>query len=208
MPKAAVKRGEVCLDFLIATHNLKKREELQRILAPLGVRVLLADEIGVDLIEVEETGTTFYENALLKAKGGCKDSSLACIADDSGLVVDALDGRPGVYSARYGGEDLPYPEKMAKLVAELDGVPLEKRTARFVSCVVCAFPDGTVLTAEGKCEGWIGYEPKGDNGFGFDPIFYTENGSFAELSAEQKDAISHRGNALRAFADILAEHLK
>ena len=114
----------------------------------------------------------------------------------------------GLLPARYGGEDLPYPEKMAKLVAELDGVPLEKRTARFVSCVVCAFPDGTVLTAEGKCEVWIGYEPKGDNGFGFDPIFYTENGSFAELSAEQKDAVSHRGNALRAFADILAEHLK
>jgi len=196
------------LDFLIATHNLKKREELQRILAPLGVRVLLADEIGVDLVEAEETGTTFYENAKIKAASGCKDSSLACIADDSGLVVDALDGRPGVYSARYGGEDLPYPEKMAMLVKELDGVPTEKRTARFVSCVVCVFPDGSELVAEGKCEGYIGYEPKGDNGFGFDPIFYTENGSFAELSAEQKDAISHRGNALRSFSEKLAEKLK
>lgn len=196
------------MDFLIATHNLKKREELQRILAPLGVRVLLADEIGVNLTEAEETGETFYENALIKAESGCKDSSLACIADDSGLVVDALDGRPGVYSARYGGEDLPYPEKMAMLVKELDGVPLKKRTARFVSNVVCVFPNGDILTADGKCEGWIGYEPKGDNGFGFDPIFYTENGSFAELTAEQKDDVSHRGNALRSFAEKLEEYLK
>ena len=196
------------MDFLIATHNLKKREEIQRILSPLGVRVLLADEIGVKLREAEENGSTFYENALIKAKSGCADSQMACIADDSGLMVDAMDGRPGVFTARYGGESMPYSEKIAKMTAELDGVPTEKRTARFVSTIVCACPDGTILSAEGKCEGYIGYTPAGENGFGFDPIFYIENQSFAQLTAAQKDAVSHRGNALRAFAEKLEEYLK
>ncbi len=193
------------MDFLVASHNLKKREELQRILAPMGISVYLDFEAGVILNEVEETGTTFEENALLKARSGCADSMMPCIADDSGLCVDALDGRPGVYSARYCGEDTPYPEKMAHLIAELEGVPEEKRTARFVSVAACAFPDGTSFTVRGTCEGYIGYEQRGDNGFGFDPVFMVGDRSFAELSAAEKDAISHRGNSLRKLAEKLKE---
>lgn len=193
------------MDFLIATHNMKKREELHRILSPLGVNVFLDYEKGIELPEVEETGETFSENALLKARSGCVESGMPCIADDSGLVVDALDGRPGVYSARYMGENTPYPERMAHLVKELEGVPDEKRTARFVAVTACVFPDGREFTVAGTCEGKIGYEPRGINGFGFDPIFYVGEKTFAELSAEEKDAISHRGNSLRALKEKLAE---
>ena len=193
------------MDYLIATHNMKKREELHRILSPLGIRVVLASEIGTDLTEVEETGETFEENALLKAVSGCRDSGLPCVADDSGLCVDALDGRPGVYSARYCGEETPYPEKMAHLLDEMKDVPPEKRTARFVSVAACAFPDGTSFTVRGTCEGTIGYEQRGDNGFGFDPVFMVGNRSFAELTAAEKDAISHRGNSLRKLSEKLKE---
>lgn len=195
------------MDFLIATHNMKKREELHRILSPLGINVFLDFEKGITLSEVEETGETFSENALLKARSGCKESGMPCIADDSGLMVDALDGRPGVYSARYMGEDTPYSEKMAGLVKELEGVPEKERTARFVSCAAVVFPDGREYTVNGICEGIIGYEPKGENGFGFDPIFYVGEKSFAEFSAEEKDAVSHRGNSLRALKEKLAEIL-
>ena len=196
-----------CLDFLIATHNKKKREELHRILSPLGINVFLDFEKGIELSDVEETGETFTENAFLKARSGCKESGLPCIADDSGLVVDALDGRPGVYSARYMGEDTPYPEKMAHLVKELEGVEDEKRTARFISVAAVVFPDGREYAVSGACEGKIGYEPKGENGFGFDPIFMVGERSFAELSAEEKDAVSHRGNSLRALKEKLEEIL-
>ncbi len=195
------------MDFLIATHNMKKREELHRILAPLGVSVFLDYEKGISLTDVEETGETFEENAFLKARSGCKESGMPCIADDSGLMVDALDGRPGVYSARYMGENTPYPEKMAHLIKELDGVPDEKRSARFVSCAAVVFPDGREFSVTGVCEGAIGYEPKGENGFGFDPVFMVGERSFAQLSAEEKDAISHRGNSLRALKEKLSEIL-
>ncbi len=193
------------MDFLIATHNMKKREELHRILSPLGVNVYLDYEKGIKLTDVEETGETFEENALLKARSGCKESGMPCIADDSGLMVDALDGRPGVYSARYMGENTPYPEKMAHLVSELEGVRDEDRTARFVSVAALVFPDGREYTVKGTCEGKIGYEPKGENGFGFDPIFYVGEKTFAQLTAEEKDAISHRGNSLRALKEKIAE---
>lgn len=193
------------MDFLIATHNMKKREELHRILSPLGINVFLDYEKGIELSDVEETGETFEENAFLKARSGCKESGMPCIADDSGLMVDALDGRPGVYSARYMGEETPYIEKMAGLVKELEGVSDEDRTARFVSCAAVVFPDGREFSVIGTCEGKIGYEPKGANGFGFDPIFMTGEKSFAELSAEEKDAISHRGNSLRKLKEKLSE---
>lgn len=193
------------MDFLIATHNMKKREELHRILSPLGVNVYLDYEKGIKLTDVEETGETFEENALLKARSGCKESGMPCIADDSGLMVDALDGRPGVYSARYMGENTPYPEKMAHLVSELEGVEDEDRTARFVSVAALVFPDGREYTVRGTCEGKIGYEPKGENGFGFDPIFYVGEKTFAQLTAEEKDAVSHRGNSLRALKEKIAE---
>lgn len=196
------------MDFLIATHNMGKRDELQRILLPLGIKVHVAEEIGVNLVEAEETGETFEENAMIKALSALKDSGMPCIADDSGLVVDALGGRPGVYTARYGGEDMSYTDKIKMLVDELKDVPDEKRTARFVSCIACVFPDGRKLAVRGECEGKIGYTPYGNGGFGFDPIFYYSGKSFAALSAGDKDAVSHRGNSLRKLAEVLPEYIK
>lgn len=202
------KKGKDSLDYLIATHNMKKREELQRILAPLGIRVFIDSEIGISLTDIEETGTTFEENALLKASSGCRQSGMPCIADDSGLCVDALDGRPGVYTARYCGENTPYPEKMNRLINELDGVPDEKRTAYFVSTIAVCYPDGESFTVRGECHGKIGYDMAGENGFGFDPVFYVGDKSFAQLSKDEKDAVSHRGNSLRKLALKLSEEGK
>lgn len=196
------------MDFLIATHNLKKQKELQRVLGPLGIRVLTADEAGLALPEVEETGETFRENALLKARSGCETGKMPCIADDSGLCVDALDGAPGVYSARFAGVHGDDRRNNEKLLKELEAVEPKSRTARFVSCVACVFPDGRELTVEGECKGLIGYEPKGDGGFGYDPLFYVGDRSFAELTPNEKDAISHRGNALRKLADELPRYLE
>ena len=196
------------MDFLIATHNMKKRDELQRILSPLGVHVLTADEAGVDLTDVEETGTTFEENALLKARSGCKEGKMPCIADDSGLCVDALDGAPGVYSARFAGEHGNDDKNNEKLLSLLSDVPPEKRTARFVRTVACVFPDGRELVVRGECEGKIGYEKRGENGFGYDPLFYVGERTFAEFTPEEKDAVSHRGNALRALTEALPAYLE
>ena len=196
------------MKFLIATHNIKKRDELSRILRPLGIDAVIASDIGKEITDAEETGVTFAENARIKALSGCKETGLPCIADDSGLCVDALDGRPGVYSARYaGGHDTPYPHKIAVLLDEMKDVPDQKRTARFVSAVCCVFPDGRELCVEGKCEGKIGFLPKGDNGFGFDPIFFVGEKSFAELTAEEKDKISHRGKSLTLLSEKLPEFI-
>lgn len=187
---------------------MKKQAEMQRILSPLGVEVLTAEMAGVTLTDVEETGATFEENAVLKAENGCRESGLPCIADDSGLSVDFLGGEPGVYSARYCGKHGDDEANIQKLLKKLEGVPEEKRTARFVSVVCVCFPDGRKLTVDGKCEGKIGFEKHGDNGFGYDPVFMVGQKSFAELSAEAKDKISHRGNALRKLAQVLPEYLK
>lgn len=196
------------MKFIIATHNMKKQAEMQRILSPLGVEVLTAEMAGVTLTDVEETGATFEENAVLKAENGCSESGLPCIADDSGLSVDFLGGEPGVYSARYSGTHGDDEANIQKLLKKLEGVPEEKRTARFVSVVCVCFPDGRELTVDGKCEGKIGFEKHGDNGFGYDPVFMVGKKSFAELSADEKDKISHRGNALRRLVRILPEYLK
>lgn len=196
------------MKFIIATHNMKKQAEMQRILSPLGVEVLTAEMAGVTLTDVEETGATFEENAVLKAENGCRESGLPCIADDSGLSVDFLGGEPGVYSARYSGKHGDDEANIQKLLKKLEGVPEEKRAARFVSVVCVCFPDGRKLTVDGKCEGKIGFEKHGDNGFGYDPVFMVGQKSFAELSADEKDKISHRGNALRKLAQVLPEYLK
>lgn len=196
------------MKFIIATHNMKKQAEMQRILSPLGVEVLTAEMAGVTLTDVEETGATFEENAVLKAENGCRESGLPCIADDSGLSVDFLGGEPGVYSARYSGTHGDDEANIQKLLKKLEGVPEEKRTARFVSVVCVCFPDGRKLTVDGKCEGKIGFEKHGDNGFSYDPVFMVGKKSFAELSADEKDKISHRGNALRRLVRILPEYLK
>lgn len=194
------------MDYLIATHNMKKRAELQRILAPLNIRVLLAEEAGVMLTDVEETGETFEENALLKANSGCLESGIPCVADDSGLCVDALGGAPGIYSARYGGEHGNDENNIKVLLKALEDVPADKRTARFVSVVCCVYPDGSRLVVRGECEGMIGFEEKGNGGFGYDPVFLPigmDGRTMAELSADEKDLISHRGKAVAALANAI-----
>ena len=189
------------MKFVIATHNTHKLEELQRILLPLGIEAV----IDPDLPDVEETGVTFAENAFIKAADACRFTGLPAIADDSGLMVDALGGEPGVYSARYA----PVGSRKATVLKKLEGLPLTERGAQFVSAVCCVFPNGDTVTAEGICRGHIGLEARGEGGFGYDPIFVTESGlTFAELSPEGKDAISHRGVALREFQPRLAEYLK
>lgn len=195
------------MQFILATHNKKKCAEMQRILAPLGVEVLTAEMAGIELTDVEETGATFEENAFLKANGGCKESGMPCIADDSGLCVDALGGEPGVYSARYSGEHGDDEANIIKLLQNMKDVPYEKRTARFVSSICVCFPDGRTLSIEGKCEGKIGYEKIGNGGFGYDPVFMVGEKSFAELTSDEKDAISHRGNALRELVRVLPEYI-
>ena len=193
------------MKYIIATHNMKKRNELARILGPLGGDILTAEQAGVELTDVEETGTTFEENARLKSRSGCEESGMPCIGDDSGLMVDALDGAPGVYSARYAGDHGNDPANIALLLENLKDIPDDKRTARFVCTICCTYPDGKEIVVNGTCEGKIGYAPKGDGGFGYDPVFMVGDKSFAELTAEEKDKISHRGNALKALAKALAE---
>ena len=197
------------MDFLIATHNMKKRAELERILKPIGVRVLLAEEAGVELTDVEETGVTFEENAFLKADSGCKESGMPCIADDSGLAVDALDGAPGVYSARYAGEHGNDEKNNELLLKNLFDIPMDKRTARFRTVVTCAFPDGTYFQVDGCCEGRILRAPEGSGGFGYDPLFWYApfEKTFASLTPEEKNAVSHRGKAMRKFAEELPGEL-
>ena len=197
------------MQYIVATHNPKKLIEISRILEPLGIDGVTDKTLGISLTEVEETGTTFEENAYLKAASACKESGLPAIADDSGLMVDALNGAPGVYSARYAGEGATDAQLVEKILRELSGLKKEDRTAKFVSVVCCVFPNGDVLTARGECPGWIGFEPLGDGGFGYDPVFVVEGGkTYAELSAEEKDAISHRGNAMRLFREKLMTYLK
>lgn len=191
------------MKIIIATHNKHKLQEMSRILSPMGYEVVTDTDIGIELSDVEENGETFLDNARIKAQAGCKESGLACIADDSGLCVDALDGAPGVFSARYSGVHGDDDGNNRKLLAELEGVPTEKRTAHFACAICVSFPDGSEVTATGKCEGYIGYEKKGSNGFGYDPLFMVGERSLAEMTAEEKDAISHRGNALKELQKIL-----
>lgn len=195
--------------FIIATNNPKKLVELSRILNPLGIHAISAKEAGVNLDEVEETGTTFEDNAELKARAALDKAGMPAVADDSGLMVDALDGAPGVYSARYAGEGASDAERIEKLLNNMERVPKNERTARFVSAVCCVFPDGGKIVVRGECEGEIALAPAGEGGFGYDPVFLVEGGkTYAELLAVEKDKISHRGRALRKLSDALKEKLK
>ena len=191
------------MKIIIATHNKHKLQEMSRILSPMGYEVVTDRDLGIELTDAEENGETFLDNARIKAESGCRESGLPCIADDSGLCVDALDGAPGVFSARYSGVHGDDDGNNKKLLSELDGVPTEKRTAHFACAICVSFPDGSEVTATGKCEGYIGYEKKGTNGFGYDPLFMVGDRSLAEMTAEEKDAISHRGNALKALKEKL-----
>ncbi len=196
--------------FVIATNNKKKLIELNRILIPLGIDAVTSGEIGVDLGVVEENGTTFAENAYIKAKSAFdKLSGKYCVvADDSGLCVDALAGAPGVFTARYGGDGLSDADRYTLLLREMADVDSDKRQAYF-ACSICAImTDGTVITANGKCDGTIGYAPVGEGGFGYDPIFMVGDKSFSQLSADEKDECSHRGNALRILKQKLVEYME
>ena len=192
--------------FVLATHNPGKLREMGDILRGLGVEVVSPADVGCH-VEVEETGATFAENAMLKAKAVCAASGLPAIADDSGLCVDALGGAPGVYSARYGGEGLDDAGRYRLLLSNLRGQPT--RAAHFACAIACAFPNGDTLTAEGKVEGTIAFAPMGEGGFGYDPIFFYPplRKTFGQLTAEEKHGISHRGKALEVFVKDLATYL-
>ena len=166
-------------------------------------------EAGINA-DIEENGTTFEENAIIKARVVAKETGEIVLADDSGLEIDYLNKEPGVYSARYAGEDTPYSIKNQMLLERLQGVEKEKRTARFVCAIAAALPDGRVITTRGTIEGYIGYEPAGENGFGYDPIFYVPEYecSTAQLTMEQKNELSHRGKALRAMKEELKVYLE
>ena len=195
------------MDFLLASNNLKKMEELQRILGPLGVRVVTAKMLGKTLEDVDETGTTFEENAALKAEAACKAFNMPAIADDSGLCVDYLDGAPGVYSARFCGEHGNDEKNNDLLLEKLSGVSKEKRTAHYVCAVCCVFPDGRKIMTRGECSGVIGEKRCSTAGFGYDPLFIVNGRSFGNYTAEEKDKISHRGKALRKLAEELEKIL-
>lgn len=196
------------MKYIIGTNNPKKLIELQRILSPLGIEAVTAKQEGISLDDVEENGTTFLENSYIKAAAACKKSGLPAIADDSGLCVDALNGRPGIYSARYAGENATDSDRILKLLDEMKDIESSKRTAYFVSAITCVFPNGDIIKAEGKCYGKIAYKPDGDGGFGYDPIFLCNGVSFGKLSPEEKDKVSHRGNALREFQKKLKNYLE
>lgn len=192
--------------IVFATGNQGKMREIRQILAGMDVDILSMKEAGISM-DIVEDGTTFEENAIIKAKAVASATKHIVLADDSGLEIDYLNKEPGIYSARYMGEDTSYDIKNANLIERLSGVEDEKRTARFVCAIAAVLPDGQILTVQGVIEGRIAYEPKGSNGFGFDPIFYLpEYGcTSAELSEEDKNAISHRGRALRAMKEKLKE---
>ena len=191
-------------DFLIATNNSHKVEEFKRILLPLGINVLSAKEAGVDLGQVEENGTTFAENAKIKALSAFNISGMPCIADDSGLQVDALNGEPGLYTARYGGENISQKERNALLLKNMEEYEGSERSARFVCSICCVLSSDTFIEVEGVCEGFIATAPSGTDGFGYDPVFlYKDGRCFGEISGEEKDEISHRGLALRSLKDNL-----
>ena len=195
------------MKFILATHNPGKLREMAAILSQYGVEVVSPADVGIT-VDVEETGTTFAENAMLKAKAICAAADLPAIADDSGLCVDALNGGPGVYSARYGGEGLDDRGRYLLLLNNMRGQTT--RAAHFACAIACAFPNGDTLTAQGRCDGAIAFAPMGENGFGYDPVFFVPEKAktFAQLTQEEKAEISHRGKALREFTKKLETYLR
>ncbi len=194
--------------ILFATGNRDKMTEIREILAGINAEIVSMGEVGIS-IDVEENGETFEENALIKARAAAKKTHTIVLADDSGLEIDALNKEPGVYSARYMGEHTSYEIKNRELLKRLEGVPKERRSARFVCAVAAVFPDGEECVTRGTVEGYIAEQPAGENGFGYDPIFYVDeyHATTAELTREQKNALSHRGNALRAIRGELEKRM-
>lgn len=191
------------MDFILATNNMKKLAEMQRILSPLGIHVVTAKTLGITLEDVEEDGDTFEANAKIKALAACRETNMPAIADDSGLCVDYLDGAPGIYSARFSGGHGNDEQNNDLLLEKLNDVPMEQRTAYYVCAICCVFPDGREITVRGECHGHIGFERDGHEGFGYDPLFLINGKSFGKYTAEEKDKISHRGNALRKLTEEL-----
>lgn len=192
------------MKLILASNNKDKLREVKRILSPLGFEVMSQSEAGISL-EAEETGSTFAENSAIKAKALFDIVHAPVIADDSGIVVDALGGEPGVYSARYGGEGVDDVGRCHLILDKLDGVADDQRTARFVAVITYIDQNGKVTQFEGRIEGKIGYRMCGENGFGYDPIFMVGERSLAEFSPDEKNAVSHRGNALRKLEEFLSK---
>ena len=190
------------VEIILASNNQNKLREMKEKLLPLGFLVMSQAEAGCN-IDVEETGTTFKENAEIKAEAIYKALNKPVIADDSGLVVDALDGKPGVYSHRFAGENATDADRIQKILTMLKDIPEEKRTAHFECCICYIDASGKKSFFEGRAEGSIGFEPKGNNGFGYDPIFIYEGRTFAERTADEKNAVSHRGRAVEKFVEFL-----
>ena len=196
--------------ILFATGNEHKMVEIRMILSDIGIPVVSMKEAGID-VDVEENGTTFEENAMIKARQiATLVENTIVLADDSGLEIDYLNKEPGIYSARYAGVDTSYEVKNQMLLDRLEGVPDEKRTARFVCAIAAVFPDGSDSVVRGTIEGIIGHESRGENGFGYDPIFFLPDlgMSTAELETEAKNELSHRGNALKEMKKILSEKMQ
>lgn len=195
---------------ILASRNKGKLEEIKAILEKFGMETVSRDDAGIPTFEVEETGSTFEENSLLKAQAIMDVAHVITIADDSGLEVDALGGAPGIYSARYAGENCTFEDNNRKLLHELDGVPEEERGAAFVSVITMLFPNGEKLVARGECRGKILTELRGEEGFGYDPLFMPEgeNRSFAEMTSEEKNRISHRAKSLQILEDMIRERDK
>lgn len=194
--------------IVFATGNAGKVKEIEMIMADTGMPVLSMKDAGI-CIDIEENGATYEENALIKARAVAACTDAIVMADDSGLEIDYLNKEPGIYSARYLGEDTPYSVKNANLISRLEGVPPEKRTARFVCAIAAVLPDGREFTTRASIEGCIGYEEKGNHGFGYDPIFQVpEFGrTTAELTEEEKNKVSHRGKALQLMKEELYENI-
>ena len=191
------------MDFILATNNMKKLGEMQRILSPLGINVVTAKMLGITIPDVEENGTTFEENARIKALSACETTGMPAIADDSGICVDYLDGAPGIFSARFSGGHGNDEANNDLLLEKLNGVPMEQRTAYYVCAICCIFPNGKKIIVRGECHGHIGFERDGNGGFGYDPLFIINGRSFGRYTAEEKDEISHRGKALRLLTKEL-----
>ena len=195
--------------IIFATSNEGKMKEIREILKGMDIELLSLKDAGID-IDIDENGATFEENAIIKAEAVCKLTGEIVLADDSGLEVDYLDKAPGIYSARFLGENTPYSEKNSYIIDKLKGIPYDKRSARFVCAIACSFPDGDTVTRTGILEGYIAEELSGSNGFGYDPIFYVPEYkcTTADMhTTELKNQISHRAKALKAIKEVLVKHI-
>ena len=194
-------------DIFISTKNIHKVKEFKRILEPLGLNILCERDLGRELPEVEENGTTLTENSLLKARAGCEQTGMISVADDTGLFVSALGGAPGISAARYAGEGCTPQDNRTKMLNALKDVPDSERDAYFECTIACVFPNGTEICVSGRCDGFISRDEAGDLSFGYDAIFECQSGRFSAISGDEKDRLSHRGKALRKFAEEIKKYL-